>query len=259
MGVPGHLLRSFTTYDSGMVDFSTGPTMVTHRTPLAERWGGWYVTGSSGNQAHLGNLVGEKAFERHEKAPLLNEDVADLKPYFDTSHYLTPNSDIVAHMVMAHQAHGHNFLARMHYEAKLRTMRYGTAKYMDSIIESFMKYLLFTEEAPLTAPIKGNTNFAAVFAAQGPKDKKGRSLRDFDLQTRLFKYPCSYLIYSDAFDSLPAKVKADIYKRLWEILSGQDTKPDYKNLSPADRRAILEILADTKTDLPDYWKVPVAG
>lgn len=254
MGVPGHLVRSFETDGSGQVEFSSGPDMVTHRMPLAERWGGWYVTGMSGSQAHRGNLAGAKAFTRHEKDATFGTNVTDLKPYFDTAPYLSPQSDIVAHLVLEHQAHMHNFLARMNDEALIRAARYGEVKYMDSIVESFLRYLLFTEETPLTAPIQGTSDFAKEFSARGPKDKKGRSLRDFDLQTRLFKYPCSFLIYSESFNELPPKLKEIIYRRLWEILSSKDTKAEFKNLTPDDRRAILEILADTKTDLPDYWR-----
>ena len=76
--------------------------------------------------------------------------------------------------------------------------------------------MLFRDEARLTDRIKGTSSFASDFAARGPRDSKGRSLRDFDLKTRLFRYPCSYLIYSRAFDSLPDEVKDHIYERLWE-------------------------------------------
>lgn len=254
MGMPGHLLRSFITDGSGFPDFSSVPEMVTHRMPLNERFGGWYVTGTSGEQAHRGNLFGAKSFARHEKEPAFGGNVRDLKTYFNTERYPTAHSDIVAQMVLSHQAHMHNFLGRMHYEATVRAMRYGEVKYMDSIMDAFLKYLLFTEETPLTAPLKGTTKFAEEFTARGPKDKQGRSLRDFDLQTRLFKYPCSFLIYSQAFDALPPKLKELIYQRLFDVLSGKNQSDDYKNLSPESRRAILEILADTKTDLPDYWK-----
>lgn len=254
MGIPGHLVRSFETEGSGFVDFSSGPSMVTHRMPLTERFGGWYVTGTHGEQAHRGNLFGAKALARHDKDPHFGGNVTDLKPYFNTEPYVSSHSDIVAQMVLAHQAHMHNFLARMNYEAQVRIARYGEVKYVDSIIASFLNYLLFTEETPLTAPIKGTSGFTEEFAARGPKDQKGRSLRDFDLQTRLFKYPCSFLIYSEAFDALPKKIKDDIYQRLWNVLTGKDKTEAFKNLSPEDRRAILEILADTKKDLPEYWK-----
>lgn len=254
MGVPGHLVRSFTTDEMGMVDFRTGTDLVNHRTPLAERWGGWYVTGVHGKQSHLGNLAGEAAFKRHNKQPALNTNVANLTSRFNTARYLAPHSDIVALMVLEHQTHMHNFLTRLNYEATLRIARYGEVKYLDSPTEAFLKYLLFTEEAPLSAPISGTSKFAQEFSEQGPKDKQNRSLRDFDLKTRLFKYPCSFLIYSAAFDGLPPALKEKIYRRLWEVLTGQDTRREFVKLSASDRRAILEILIATKPDLPEYWK-----
>jgi hypothetical protein len=112
--------------------------------------------------------------------------------------------------------------------------------------------MLFTEEAPLTARVTGTSAFAGEFAAEGPKDSKGRSLRDFDLRTRLFKYPCSYLIYSEAFDALPGALKETIYKRLFDILTGKDKASE--SIQPQTRLAILEILRETKAGLPVYWK-----
>jgi hypothetical protein len=114
--------------------------------------------------------------------------------------------------------------------------------------------LLFIEEAPLTEPIQGNSGFTDWFAAQGPKDGKGRSLREFDLKTRLFQYPCSYLVYSEAFDALPSPLKTKLYDRLWEILTGKDSSSDFENLSSETRQAILQILVETKTGLPENWK-----
>jgi len=157
-------------------------------------------------------------------------------------------------MVLEHQGHMHNFLTRLHYEATLALQTYGHVNYLKNVSEGFLRYLLFTEETPLTAAVKGTSDFAKDFAALGPRDKQGRSLRDFDLQTRLFKYPCSYLIYSEAFDQLPDQIKAHIYQRLWDILTGKDTKPEYERVTPETRQAILTILRDTKPGLPDYWK-----
>jgi hypothetical protein len=211
MGVPGHLVRSFETDENGMVDSNSGTSLVDHRTPLAERWGGWYVTGTHGKQTHRGNLVGKAAFERQEKEPNYSGNETNLNKYFDTSEYVTPHSDIVALMVLEHQTHMHNFITRMNYEARIRVAQYGEVKYLNSATESFLKYLLFVEETPLTEPVRGTSEFAKAFAAEGPRDRKGRSLRDFDLKTRLFKYPCSYLIYSDAFEGLPGALKENIY------------------------------------------------
>jgi len=254
MGVPGHLVRSFATDESGVVDLASGISQVNHRTPFAERWGGWFVTGTHGGQTHRGNLFGKAAFARQEKEPNHLGNLTSLERYFDVSNYPAGGSDIVALMLLEHQTHMHNFLTRLNYEATIALQQYGHVNYLKNIIESFLRYLLFVEEAPLAAPIKGSTDFARRFSEQGPKDKKGRSLRQLDLQTRLLKYPCSYLIYSEAFDALPGKVKDRVYQRLWEILNGEDTGPEFEKLSAESRRAILEILRDTKTDLPANWK-----
>jgi hypothetical protein len=253
MGVPGHLLRSFATDDDGVVDLGSGTSLVNHRTPLAERWGGWYVTGQSGGQVHRGNLFGKAAFARNEQKPGAS-DLEDVKHFLDVSRYPGPHSDIVALMVLEHQTHMHNFIARLHYEATMALQTYGHLNYLRNVTEAFLKYLLFTEEAPLTAAIKGSSAFAQDFTAPGRRDKQGRSLRDLDLQTRLFKHPCSYLIYSEAFEALPERMKAHLYERLWDILSGRDKNPEFAKLTTSDRRAIIEILRDTKSGLPASWK-----
>ena len=254
MGVPGHLVRSFATDESGVVDLSSGTSLVNHRTPLTERWGGWYVTGTHGTQTHRGNLIGKAAFARHEQQPNYLGNQSSLTNFIDTSAYPEDSSDIVALMVLEHQTHLHNFLTRLQYESTLALQSYGHLNYLKNIVDAFLRYLLFTEEAEFTAPIHGSAAFARTFVAQGPKDKQGRSLREFDLQTRIFKYPCSYLIYSDGFDQLPEKLKASLYQKLYDVLTGKDERPEWSRLSPATRRAIREIIAETKRDSPDYWK-----
>jgi hypothetical protein len=254
MGVPGHIVRSFATDESGVVDLSSGTSQVNHRTPFAERWGGWYVTGTHGAQPHRGNLIGKDAFAKHEREPGFGGNITNLDRFFDVKAYPLPTSDIVALMVLEHQTHMHNFIARLHYESTLALQQYGHIRYLKNVTESFVRYLLFAEEAPLTSPVKGVSSFSKDFAAGGPRDKQGRSLRELELKTRLLKYPCSYLIYSDAFAALPQQIKEKVYARMFEILSGKDTSPAYERLSPVTRRAILEILADTKDDLPAEWK-----
>jgi hypothetical protein len=254
MGVPGHLVRSFAVDDSGAVDMTTGVSPVNHRTPLAERWGGWYVSGERGGPAHRGNLFGKTAFARHEKEPDFVGTEPDLSKLFDTAPYSQPTSDIVALMVLEHQTHMHNFITRLNYESTIALQQYGHLKYLRNITDSFLKYLLFTEEAPLPSPVKGSEAFAKAFTAQGPHDRRGRSLRDLDLQTRLLKYPCSPLIYSEAFDALPAKAKELVYQKLFDVLTGKDDRPEWEKLSRETRQAIQEILGDTKHGLPRYWK-----
>jgi hypothetical protein len=126
---------------------------------------------------------------------------------------------------------------------------------MSGVATEVVDYLLFIYEAKQTDSVRGASGFAERFAMGGPRDRKGRSLYELDLRRRLMKYPCSYLIYSPAFDALPPLAKAPIYKRMWEVLSGQEQDPRYREaLSLADRRAIVEILRDTKKDLPSYFQ-----
>ena len=254
LGVPGHLVRSFMTDDSGGVDLASGVSIVNHRTPIEERWGGWYVTGTHGSQTHRGNLIGKSAFEQQEKQPNYLGNLTDLSGFVDLRSYATRHSDIVALMVLEHQTHMHNFITRLNYEATLALLQYGHVSYLKSMSEAFLKYLLFVEEAPIRDPIIGDSQFSKTFSAEGPRDKQGRSLRDFDLEKRLFKYPCSYLIYSASFEQLPLKMKEYLYRRLYDILSGSDTSSDFEKISPATKGAILDILRETKTGLPDYWR-----
>lgn len=254
LGVPGPLVRSFATDADGVVDMASGTSLVNHRTPLSERWGGWYVTGTHGTQPHRGNLTSREAFARHDREPNHLGNQTDLKRFFDVSPYPVATSDIVALMTLEHQAHMQNFLTRLNQDSTAAIQRFDHLDHLKSVVDSFLKYLLFTEEATLSAPIKGSPAFVRQFEAQGPKDRRGRSLRQFDLETRLFKYPCSYLIYSDAFDALPRQLKETVYQRLWNILRGMDTSPAFARIPTETRSAILEILIETKKDLPSYWK-----
>jgi hypothetical protein len=107
--------------------------------------------------------------------------------------------------------------------------------------------MFFVNEAPLTEPVRGVSGFAAEFEKRGVRDRKGRSLKDLDLNRRFLRYPLSYLIYSEAFDALPGPAKDYFYERTRKILSGADTV-DFRHLSAEDRDAIREILEDTKPD-----------
>jgi hypothetical protein len=254
MGVPGQLLRSFEVDANGAADLQSGVSQVNHRTPFNERWGGWYVTGAHGAQTHRGNLFGAKAFARAEKEPNYRGNVTNLSSFFDTTKYPRNQSDIVSLMVLEHETHMHNFITRLQYETTIALRQYGKIDHLKSKVDSFLQYLLFTEEAPLTNAIAGSPAYIKRFEAQGPFDKQGRSLRQLDLRTRIFKYPCSFLIYSEAFDALQPEIKKMIYTRLAEILKGEDKTGNFKALSETDRQAILEILRATKRDIPSDWQ-----
>lgn len=258
LGVPGHFVRSIATDETGEIDQSNEISYINHRSPLSDRWGGWYVTGKSGDQTHRGNLIGKKDFERYDKDPLFRCNQSDLSEFFNQDKYFSKGSDIVALTVLEHQGQMHNYITRLNYETQIMLKTYNHIRYLRTQVASFLRYLLFTEEHLLTAPIEGNPDYVKWFGEQGPRDKKGRSLRDFDLQTRLFKYPCSYLIYSEAFDAMPTAIRDHLLQRLHDILTEKDTSEDFARLTADDRKNILEILVDTKPNLPDYWRKPAA-
>jgi len=252
--VPGLLVRSFLTKADGEVDLLSG-VLVTHRTPIAERWGGYYVSGTYGSQTHRGNLFGAQAFARHQQDPSWNANITDLTPFLDVTKYPDSGSDIVALLVLEHQAHMQALLTRLNYDVG-NALRAGAEVHQAGpAFEAVLKYMLFVDEARLAGPVRGTSGFARWFEEQGPKDKQGRSLRQLDLQSRLFKFPCSFMVYSSSFDALPAPALKHLYSRLLEILSGEDQSPDYRMLTPAMRKSIRDILSETKTDLPIAWRL----
>ncbi len=256
LGVPGHFVRSVVTDATGEMITLEEIRDITHCTPLSNRWGGYYVTGKSGAQPHRGNLIGEKDLERFRKEPLFKGNITDLSPLFDTSKYYGTGSDIVALMVLEHQVHMHNYVARLNIEARQMLATYGHVRYIRSQVDAFLRYLLFTEEATLTEAVEGNPEFIRDFTAKAVRDSKGRSFRDFDLKTRMFKYPCSFLIYSPSFDAISPPIKEVILQKLHDILTGKNTDEQFARLTPEDRKAILEILLETKRTLPGYWREP---
>jgi hypothetical protein len=272
-GLPGHLVRSVYADSTGNPILRYGTHRIDQTSPLKERWGGWYVTGTAGKQSHLGNLIADdKKRDPDQIDNSAGQNLTDLSNRIRTSAYLTGHSDIVALMVMEHQAEMHNLIGRAAlltrcalYEQVSLNKELGRPadERWDSVTSRIknagdyvVKYLLMSGEVELTDKMEGTSEFTREFAKQGPRDKKGRSLRDLDLQRRLFTYPCSYLIYSAAFDGLPDPVKGHVLKRLWDVLTGKDTSKEFAHLSADDRRAILEILVETKPNLPAYWRSP---
>ena len=257
LGVPGLLM--FSTTRPEPAQFTGLPRHVDQNDPLNRRFGGWFVTGSTGSMRHMGNDV--TALDGRP-----NRELTSAEGLFDSDGYRALSSDIVAHLVLTHQTGMTNLLTRAAWEARAADPSlHGTtatpdqqasiAAVMNGVAGEVVDYLLFIDEAKLTERVRGNSGFAERFSAAGPHDPKGRSLYELDLNRRLMKYPCSFLIYSPAFDALPAIAKDPIYRRIWEVLSGQEQDPRYRAaLSLADRRAIVEILRDTKKDLPPYFQ-----
>ena len=268
--LPGNLVRSVFTDQEGLPILSAGTFRTDHGSPFEERWGGWYVTGRHGDQTHMGNWLVQDERDPRSEGNERGQNLTDLSGRLDVEPYLTPHSDLVALMVFEHQAEAHNRLARalittrqaLHYQDKLNEELgeppdkewSSVTKRILSAGDDLAEYLLFSGEARLSAPISGTSSFAAEFERRGPFDREGRSLRELDLETRLFKYPCSYLVYSEGFARLPERVKRRTLSRMHAVLTGADTSEEFAHLSPADRRAILEILRETLPDLPPEWR-----
>jgi len=263
-GVPGMLTMSMLPMSDDPNEYANG-WAVDQSTPIQDRWGGWFVTSVAAPVRHLGNVPVyhvEKSGVRAEVAPTLTS----VETAIDASPYLTPYSDIVALLVVNHQTTMANLLTRLNWTARIETSERTSGRLtppmaawieedpVASAAAALVDYMLFINERPLRRPVRGNSGFAEAFMARGPKDSKGRSLRDLDLSKRLLKYPCSYMIYSPAFDGLPAEAKTAVYDRMWTVLSGRATGPAYRRLSAEDRRAIIEILRDTKPDLPAVFR-----
>ena len=247
LGVPGFLVRSIPSSPNGMIMPWLGNYTTDHRSPLAERWGGWYVTGRAGR--HLGNAPIIDRSLQDVRIDDANLNVTSLTGRFDAQRYLSPHSDIVALLVFDHQMRMMNLLTRLGWQARILEDEGGNGAALNDVVSETVDYMLFVDEAVLEGA-RGTSGFAERFGALGPRDRTGRSLRDFDLQHRLFRYPCSYMIYSEAFDALPRTARNAVYSRLLEVLSGEDTSAKYTHLSPSDRLAILEILRETKKGLP---------
>jgi hypothetical protein len=198
-------------------------------TPVDKRWGGWYVSGQVGHE-HRGNAL--------------------LK--FDTAPYLTDRSDVVALLVLEHQLFIKNLITRLNFKTRSLGASPRTERSLQRLRDQLVEAMLFSRAAPLPAPVRGSAGFEESFAGRGPRDPAGRSLRDLDLQTRLFRYPLSYVIYSEGFDALPEPTRKYLYARLDAVLRGEDTSEKFAHLTAADRKAILEILAATKPEFRKY-------
>jgi hypothetical protein len=262
LGVPG--LLAFSTTESGPGSLMRAVAM-DQRTPLAARWGGWLVTGSAGSADHRGNALPALDAARRR-------DLGSVDGLFDPDGYRAASSDVGALLVFSHQTQMMNLLTRIGWEARAADPRLHPASppspdadqrvadMMRGIAAEVVDYMLFVDEAPLPSGVRAAPGFVSRFSAGGPRDAKGRSLHELDLTRRLQKYQCSYLIYSPAFDALPPAAKEPLYRRLWDVLSGGERAERYRRaLSREDRQAIVEILRDTKKDLPEYFKGQVGG
>jgi hypothetical protein len=253
LDVPGMIARSNTVGEDGNLMPETGSQNVSHRTPHPDRWGGWFVTSEDAappyaQMAHRGNIT----FSGHGNTS--NQVFVDWLNASPTSHgYLSSSSDIVALLAFDHQMHAINLLTRLNWESRVAASAGeagATSGALPALVNELADYLLFADEAPPLAALTPPTDFAASLEARTPRDRRGRSFGQLDAVNRLLRYPCSYMVYSDAFNGLPKAVRAAVYNRMLAVLSGREARAARVRLTPAESRAILEILRDTKPDFP---------
>ncbi len=254
LGVPGHLTRSVYPAPDGLPHFRHGTVDTDHQTAISERWGGWFVTGQI-PLAHRGNAIGPEDSFAEFAAGLLGRPH---DRFFVPAKYPTPYSDVVAHLVLAHQTRVHNAIAKagheaqaaMAYQAEMATL-FGeqSASLLASVkrrierpAELLVRDLLLAGEARLKGPIEGDSGFAEEFQAGGSRDSSGRSLRDLDLKSRLFRHSCSYLIRSPAFEALPERVRRYVERRIKEVLDGTDDSGQFGHLDVSERTSLRALL-----------------
>jgi hypothetical protein len=257
-GVPRFLLISSYVDIHGNQLTHEDSILTTDQTPMESRWGGWYVTGNTGKQVHVGNIQVKDVQELVKLDNVRRVNVDKLDGLFDTAPYLTDKSDVVALLVLQHQVTVQNLLTRANFEVRKALAQQSgklSAKsqqalreYLDDLAESMM----FGEAVPYTDAIRGNSGFDAWFVKQGPRDAQGRSLRDLDLNTRLFRYPLSFLVYTPSFDALPEYARDYVFGRFAAVLQGRDHSDAYAFMSDADRRDTLQILTATKPAFAQY-------
>jgi hypothetical protein len=252
--VPGLSIRSVIPGSNWGKLVSFRDKQIGHQIPISERFGGWHVTGDPGISNHKGNLRGEKVGGK------IVTDVIEPGTEFDWSAYLTETSDILPHLLLEHQAGFMNMALEATYRA--RTYQHigkGEIKpehvaVLYGLAEELVRYLLFADEAKFPAGgIRVDPQYREDFLADRKEASNGISLKDLDLETRLFKHRCSYLIYSDVFQATPDLFRQHVYQVLGEAISTEKPDPDFAYLSVTEKKAIRGILRETLSDLPDGW------
>ncbi|MBB3209850.1 hypothetical protein FHS27_005695 [Rhodopirellula rubra] len=266
--VPGLMMQSVFVNRNGDRMFPSDSILPNAAGPIETRWAGWFVSGRHGNQSHLGNLMIDRGNEVSGEVNHGNGNVVDLSKWFDVSKYLSPHSDLVALLVLQHQVSMHNLLTESNHRARImihrseqRSQKRGQESLglsaedeiiLDQIAERLVDGVLMVGEVELSEPVSGTSGFAEAFSERGPHDRSGRSLRELNLQQTVFRYRCSYLIYSESFDALPQPLLDAVYRRLREVLQGKDTREKYAHLSTREREDVLAILLDTKAEFSAY-------
>lgn len=244
--VPGIVIKSVIPGPTGGSLESYRRGLSGHEIPFSDRFGGWHVTGAEGIGPHWGNLTGRFTPEGIVTTPLPPGE------RFDWSIFPVATSDLLAHLLHEHQAGFVNRVVETHY--RLRTaLERGNGRLleedrvdMERQVDELSRYLLFADEAPMPeGGIEGDPSLREEFLATRKAASNGDSLKDFDLETRLFRNRCSYMIYSPLFQGLPEGFRRRIYQRMDKALAASPADPEYSHLDPAEKSRIRSILKET--------------
>ncbi|MBI5774947.1 MAG: hypothetical protein HZA89_14555 [Verrucomicrobia bacterium] len=247
--VPGLLVKSVLPGQRGgsLNAFRTGETG--HQIPLEKRFGGWYLTGLPNFTSHLGNFIGQSSAGIITKIPVTPGE------RFDWARYPVATSDVLPQLLHEHQAGFVNRVVEAGYRARTvlaaskGKLALAQVKELDEQANKVVRYALFADEAPLPrGGVAGDAAFKADFLKSRRATPGGISLKDFDLQTRIFKHRCSYMIYSSIVQGLPAEMKQRVYQRLRAALDPQRPDKEYAYLPAAEKQAIHGILKATLKD-----------
>ncbi len=262
-GVPRFLLMSSYVDIHGNQLTHEDSILTTDETPLESRWGGWYVTGHTGKQVHVGNILVTDVQQLVKLDQVRRGNIDTLDELFDTRPYLTDKSDVVALLVLQHQETVQNLLTRVNFEVRNALARAGNKpsalaaqrrQELQGFMDELAKAMLFGDAVAYTDGIRGNSGFDRWFQGQGTRDAQGRSLRELDLKTRLFRYPLSFLVYSAAFDALPDYARDYVFGRFAAVLQGRDASDTYAFMSATDKRDTLQILTATKPAFAQFLR-----
>ena len=251
--VPGLAIKSVIPGPTGGSLESYRRGLTGHEIPISDRFGGWHVTGADEVKPHWGNLTGRFTPEGIVTTPLLPGE------RFDWSVFPVATSDMLAHLLHEHQAGFVNRFTQAHY--RLRTALAGgkgtllptDREKIHSLADELTRYLLFAGEAPLPAPIAGDSILKEDFLVNRRAERAGNSLKDFDLKTHMFRNRCSYMVYSPLFQNLPAGFKKLLYDRIGKALALSPSDPAFAYLPNPEKTLIRTILKETLSDLPADW------
>jgi len=267
--VPGVLVRSIYSDRVGRPRSGSTSYVTDYRSPFEHRWGGWYVTGTHGKMKHLGNAFAVDHQDPQKVDTAFSLNAEHLPESVQSNQYLHGSSDIVALMVLEHQTRLHNLITRANYETRqaiyldkamnealgrethFRTE--STGRRIASVGEALVAGLLFADEFELQSEVKGTSGFSEEFSHRGPIDSRGRSLYQLDLNRRLMRFPCSYLILSAHFDGLPEPVMTYVRNRIFEILVKDKELTKNVRIHDDERAILREMLNELKPG----WLVPV--